>query len=301
MACRLHLIVNEPHDPTQVDEAIELLRYLEDRWSRFLIDSDITRINNGAGSPVEAAPVTIELVQTMKQASELTQGRYDPTVLPALVANGYATSRIDSNATTALPGGPYRIGAAAEVVVDEHRSTVTVPRGVALDPGGIGKGLAADAAAAFLLAGGAGGALVSIGGDLTAAGTAPGDSGWRIDIEQADPADRPLCRATINHGAVATSSTRSRRWVHEGRARHHAIDPATGTPSDTDLAAVTVFSTSGWRAEAFATAALLAGSYAVVAYLDSHDLSGLAITQSGAVLRTADLEDLEISTMAGAQ
>lgn len=301
MACRLHLIVNEPRDRAQADQATDLLRYLEEHWSRFLVDSDITRINNEAGTPVTVTPETIDLVQTMKQASDLTQGRYDPTVLPALVANGYGTSRVDPDATTVLPAGAHRIGAADEVVVDRHRSTVTVPQGVALDPGGIGKGLAADAAVAFLLDHGAAGALVSIGGDLAAAGTAPGHNGWRADIEHADPADQPLFRTTIDHGGVATSSTRSRRWVHEGRVRHHAIDPATGAPSDTDLAAVTVFSTSGWRAEAFATSALLAGSYSVVAYLDSHDLSGLAITQSGAVLRTADLDDLEILPMAGAR
>ncbi len=63
---------------------------------------------------------------------------------------------------------------------------------------------------------------------------------------------------------------------------------------------MTVFATSGWRAEAFATGALLAGSGSVIDYLDSHDLSGLAITDDGDVLRTEDLADLEL-TLAGAR
>ena len=83
---------------------------------------------------------------------------------------------------------------------------------------------------------------------------------WRVDIERADPTGTPLCHATIDHGGVATSSTRSRRWTHDGKVHHHAIDPATGEQSATDLAAVTVFAATGWQAEAFATAALLAGS-----------------------------------------
>ena len=62
---------------------------------------------------------------------------------------------------------------------------------------------------------------------------------------------------------------------------------------------MTVFATSGWRAEAFATAALLAGSRSVIAYLDSHHLSGLAITGDGDVLRTGDLSDLELSLAGG--
>ena len=302
MGCGFHLIVNDPRDPAQIPQTVDLLRRLESRWSRFLPDSDTTRINNGAGSPVTVAPETIELIQTMKQAWKLTQGRYDPTVLPALVSFGYATSRVDPASTTILPTGSHRMGAVDEVTVDRHHSTVTVPTDVALDPGGIGKGLAADAAVAFLLEGGAAGALVDIGGDLVAGGIAPDADGWRVDIEHPDQVGTtPLCRATIDQGGVATSSTRSRRWVQDGRTRHHAIDPATGAPSETDLATVTVFSTNGWRAEAFSTAALLAGSESVIAYLDSHDLSGLAVTRSNRVLRTADLDDLEILTMVGAR
>lgn len=300
MACRLHIIVNQPADGGQVDGAVALLRRLETLWSRFLPDSDITRTNQGAGTPVVVAPETIALVQAMREAWDLTQGRYDPTILPALVAGGYATSRIDRTATTVLPPGPHRIGAMDEVVVDASLGTVAVPPGVALDPGGIGKGLAADAAVAHLLAGGAAGALVSVGGDLVADGAPPEPGGWRVDIERPDPGTTPLTRATIDHGGVATSSTRSRTWDHEGTHRHHAIDPDTGAQSDTDLAAVTVVAEDGWRAEAFATAALLAGGGSVIAYLESHHLSGLAVTEDGTVLRTDDLLDLDVLTGVGA-
>lgn len=313
MACRLHIIVNHPDvgaevgadvDPSAdraIERAVALLHSLEALWSRFLPQSDLTRINDGAGSPVAVAPETITLVDTMIDAWDLTQGRYDPSILPILVANGYLASKDDPSLTTVLAAGPHRTGAVDEIIVDHDRSTVTVPIGVALDPGGIGKGLAADLAVAALLNSGAAGALVNIGGDLTAAGAAPDPGGWRVDIEHATETDTPLCRATVDHGGVATSSTRSRRWDHDGRPRHHAIDPATGAQSATDLAAVTVFARCGWQAEAFATGALLAGSESVIAYLESHDLSGLAIGVDGSVVRTDDLADLELITAAGAR
>ncbi len=247
------------------------------------------------------APETVALVEAMQEAWDLTQGRFDPTILPALVAHGYAASRVDRTATTVLPPGPHRIGAMDEVTVDPDRGTVMVPPGVALDPGGIGKGLAADAAVSHLLDGGATGALVGIGGDLAASGRAPDPEGWRVDVERPHPTDTPLVRAAIDHGGVATSSTRSRTWDHDGRVHHHAIDPVTGTQSDTDIAAVTVVAASGWRAEAFATAALLAGGSSVIAFLDSHDLSGLAVTDDGTLLRTDDLLDLEVLTEVGAR
>ncbi|MGB6057430.1 MAG: FAD:protein FMN transferase [Microthrixaceae bacterium] len=298
MASQLNVIIGHPRHQTQLPEVRALLQRLESLWSRFIPTSDVSRINTGAGQAVEVAPETILLIETMRQAWGDTQGRYDPTTLPVLMSHGYAVSKCDPARRTVLPGGPYRLGAMGEIGVDRVGSTVTLPVGVAIDPGGIGKGLAADLAVASLLSGGACGALVSIGGDLRVDGEPPESTGWRINIEHAEPTDRPLCQVTVDRGGVATSSTRTRRWNHNGRVRHHVIDPFSGTEADTDLAAVTVFSTSGWQAEAFATAAILGSSANVLDYLDSHDLTGLAITTEGTVLLTHDLDGL-VPTAAG--
>ncbi len=296
MACELHIIVNDPGSLLGIEQAVELVERLETRWSRFLPDSDITRINDGAGAPAMVAPETITLIQTMQTAWNLTQGRYDPTTLPILVANGYEASRVNPASTTSLRPGATHSGALDQILVDPIRSTVTIPPGTALDAGGIGKGLAADMVVDLLLTTGAAGALVSIGGDLTVGGSAPEAEGWRVDIERGGPDGTTLCQTMIDSGGVATSSTRSRRWDHGGRERHHVIDPATGAQSDTDLAAVTVFARSGWRAEAFATAAILAGSRSVIDFLDSHELSGIAVTDHGEAMVTGDLADLLLNT-----
>jgi len=162
---------------------------------------------------------------------------------------------------------------------------------VALDPGGIGKGLAADLAVGHLLSLGAAGALVSIGGDLAAQGDPPDEGGWIVAIEDPLAAPNIVCTLLVDGGGVATSSTRSRRWVRHGEECHHAIDPRHRAQSLTDLAAVTVIARSGWLAEAHATAALLAGSADVLDYLELNDLSGVATTWFGGVLATSDLAD----------
>ena len=182
-----------------------------------------------------------------------------------------------------------------EVVVDHARSTVMVPTGTAIDPGGIGKGLAADRGVLALLAGGATGALVGIGGDLAMGGEPPVADGWLVRIEHADQAAGELCRVAVSGGGVATSSVRSRRWFVDGQEHHHLIDPSTGHEAETDLASVTVFAATGWWAEASATAALLADRAEVVRYLESQQLSGLAIAANGSVLRTHDLADIELN------
>lgn len=293
MASDLHIVAVGAHTG-QGEDAHAYLAHLEALWSRFVATSDVTRINAGSGSPVEVASETMTLIATMIEAWRITGGRYDPGILPMLVANGYGASRLDPELRTVLPEPARWNGSVLDIQVDPTASTVTTPHGLALDPGGIGKGLAADLTVARLLAQGSRGVLVSIGGDLAMAGESLHPDGWFVSIEHADPADGVLCTLAVSGGGVATSSTRSRRWELDGTSRHHLIDPTTGQQSGTDLAAVTVIATTGWAAEAHATAALLAGSSGVIDYLGRNGLAGLAITCDGATLLTDELRAIEL-------
>lgn len=262
---------------------------LEQRWSRFLPDSDISRLNAAGGRPVVVHADTLTLVATMIEAWRLTAGRFDPTVLPALVRSGYAASIEDPHRVTILPGGQLRTVGLADVVIDAEALTVALPGGITLDPGGIGKGLAADIVVAGLLDAGAAGALVSVGGDMAMAGRPPHPDGWPVTFEHAERDLADLGTGAVSGGGVATSSTRSRRWVHDGVERHHLVDPRTGTQATTDLASVTVVAPTAWLAEAHATAALLVGSDLALDHLRAHDLTGITIGLDGRIRTTSDL------------
>jgi thiamine biosynthesis lipoprotein len=301
MASELQVVVvGDDHDRA-LDRSIAhvagLLDDLEARWSRFLPHSDITLLNNSPGSWIDVDPSTITLVASMIEAWRATDGAFDPSVLPILVDAGYGASIDDPWKVTILPdgqlvalgtdGGPTM----GEIEIDPSGGAIRLPAGLTLDPGGIGKGLAADIAVQRLLDLGVSGALVSIGGDMTMAGTAPSSEagGWSISVEDPDPSNGELCRLVVSGGGVATSSTRSRRWVRAGRERHHVVDPRLAAQSSTDLATVTVIARSGWLAEAHATAALLAGSGGAMDHLDRHGLTGLAVGLDGSLQSTADL------------
>ena len=293
MASELRVVVVGDADG---DHAVELLRDLEAHWSRFIHDSDITRLNHAAGSPVGVDPSTVTLVATMVEAWRSTDGAFDPSILPTLIESGYRTSIDDPYRVTFLPDGRLVVGGydsgptMGDIVIDPANTTITLPPALVIDPGGIGKGLAADLAVRHLLSIGAAGALVSIGGDMAMAGTPPHDAdGWSVAVEHPDPSHGTLCTLLVGGGGVATSSTRSRRWIHDGRERHHQIDPRRAEQSSTDLASVTVIGRSGWLAEAHATSALLTGTNDVLEYLDDHELSGIAVALDGSVLSTADL------------
>jgi thiamine biosynthesis lipoprotein len=235
--------------------AVALVERLEASWSRFRAGSDITRVNLASGRAVRVGADTLDAVEAALAARQRTGGRFDPTVLPALVAAGYDRSfeRLD------VPlAGAARIAGAA-VVVDRDAGTVAVERGAGLDLGGIGKGLAADRVAHALLAtDGVLGALANLGGDLCCLGRAPAPTpeAWGIAVQTMEGVAIALAE-----GAVATSSTAKRRWTtSDGVARHHVVDPATGRSAATAVASATVVAGRAADAEVAATVALLDGT-----------------------------------------
>ncbi|HYZ37586.1 MAG TPA: FAD:protein FMN transferase [Pseudonocardiaceae bacterium] len=104
-----------------------------------------------------------------------------------------------------------------------------VTPGVLLDFGATAKALAADRAAAQITRALGCGVLVSLGGDIAVAGSAPA-GGWRIAVAE-DHTQAQACPqqiVTIGTGGLATSSTTRRRWRRGGRWLHHIVDPRTG-------------------------------------------------------------------------
>ncbi|HEY3485865.1 MAG TPA: FAD:protein FMN transferase, partial [Ilumatobacteraceae bacterium] len=250
MASRLHIITvgtgstgsTEHRLGDAMQRAVLYVEHLEQCWSRFVPTSDVSRINRlgpNVGT-LEVDPSTLTLLATMLEGYERTAGRYDPTLLRAIITEGYDASRLDPSMVSVIAPPADHQASLHDMELDPSANTVTVPPGLVIDPGGIGKGLAADLAVAQLLDEGVDGAMVEIGGDLATAGTPVDPAGWRVDVEHPDPDDGLLCRLAISGGGVATSSVRSRRWTRDGIERHHQIDPGTAGCSTTDLTAVTV-------------------------------------------------------------
>ncbi len=88
MASELHVVIScaddaaTPSADAMLADVVDLLDRYEQCWSRFLPDSDISRLNNAQGRPVEVDPSTITLVAAMVEGWQRTDGRFDPSVLP---------------------------------------------------------------------------------------------------------------------------------------------------------------------------------------------------------------------------
>jgi thiamine biosynthesis lipoprotein len=266
--------------------AIDRLRDLERRWSRFLPDSEISRLNDHAGSPEPVSAETALLVGLAQDGWRRTAGRYDPTLLHALRAAGYTDAvprRALTRSDVATPShhDPDLCG---RIVLDRRAGTVRLPATAGFDPGGIGKGLAADLVAGDLVAAGVPGVCVNVGGDLRVWGRGPRDRRWRISTPAWD--GRVLALAA---GAVATSGVTGRTWTVAGQPHHHVIDPATLRPSGTNIESATVVAPAAWLAEVYALAALLGSAEDALVDLRLWGVDGCIVEIGGRVRATPRL------------
>jgi thiamine biosynthesis lipoprotein len=233
---------------------------------------------------------TISLFEKARAGWEATGGRFDPMVLPAVIAGGYSVS-LDEGTPTPHHYRPLPSPGFDAVRIIPRRNIVRLDLSARFDPGAIGKGLAADMVTQFLIETGARGALVSIGGDIRVAGSPPVGGWWSIGIEDPAHQDTDLAVLAISEGGVATSTSRHGRWQIDGKPVDHVCDPRTGTRTDTDVTSATVLAADAWMAEVAATAIVVSGVAAGLRALDDLKLDGLIVATDGNVHTTARLAD----------
>lgn len=230
----------------------------ERRCSRFRADSELSRVNANAGTWTAVSEGFARIVAFALDAARRTDGRFDPTVLEAVVAAGYDRDFDEVLASArACLRPPVRCGRWNEVELrDRH---LRLPAGVGLDLGGVAKGWAVDVAATEAVDAGLPWALVNAGGDLRLCGRPP-EGGIEIGIEDPEDPSAELGRLRLVRGALATSSVTRRAW---GPDLHHLIDPLSGRPADGRVLQATVWAPTCAEAEVAAKDVLLSGEAAL--------------------------------------
>ncbi|MCP3991096.1 MAG: FAD:protein FMN transferase [Actinomycetia bacterium] len=271
-----------PDDLT--DRARQFVDDLEQQWSRFLPDSEISALNRRPGQVTLVSESTYELISQAEAGRNATMGTYNPLMLDQLEGHGYRQSWSESEVTP--DNRPIERATTEPMVLFPELAAVCIPEGCRFDPGGIGKGMAADLTVDMCLEAGATTVSVELGGDLRVAGEPWYGPKWNIGV--ANPFDRgaKIGTFTPTEGAVATSTTLIKQWDHGPNHYHHLLDPQTGHPSSSDLVAVTTCSSRAWWAEIVAKASLIKGSEHVIAFLDRLKTPGIAVTASGEILST---------------
>ncbi len=284
------LIVTRPPRIDAAQAALEdQLRAMDAAASRFRDDSELSLLNARAGREVRVGTLLRRAISEALRGARLSDGAVDPTVGHAVRVAGY-----DADFAAVAADGPAiaitveRIPGWRAVQLDESSGTVIAPRGVELDLGATAKALAADLGAeAALAATGAGGVLVSLGGDIAVAGEPP-PGGWPVQISEDSAAPILVGEETIaiTSGGLATSSTTVRRWTRGGAELHHIIDPETGQPAAGPWRTATVAAGTCVDANIASTAAIVKGERAAE-WLAARGLAARLVDRAGRVHRIA--------------
>jgi thiamine biosynthesis lipoprotein len=223
--------------------------------SRFRPTSELSALNAHSGEWFKASPILYEVVADAREASEFSNGVFNPLVLNALEAAGYDRS-FDKDA----PDDDRPLSAAQSVPaweliqLDDEREAILLPQGARIDLGGIGKGWAAQMAADKLAAYGP--CLVDAGGDLAAHGSPDEQGGWVVNVPTLDESNTLMTLLLVDQ-AVATSGTDYRNWQRDGKQFHHLIDPRTGRPAQSDILRATVIAPDASEAVVWAKVSLI--------------------------------------------
>ena len=298
-----HLQITGPGAKNLAKVGVSLVAALERRWSRFLPGSDVSRVNRTPGHSVEVDPSTVELLELALAAWVGTDGRFSPFLGRAMHDIGYSRSWtagcvLTPKSKPQCPGDGYLDGYLAAsavphrlVSIDRDASAVAISQGVQLDFGGIAKGFAADLVFREVVRLGAVSALVDLGGDIAFGSVRRPGTGnprpWTIAVDDPFNPGRSIDSVVADGGGVATSSTLRRRWRSEtGESFHHLVDPATGRPVASDIAAVTVVADSCANAEVLTKQFLLMGRKTAVCEATRLGVDALMVGHDHAVSRT---------------
>lgn len=242
-------------------------------FSRFLKDSELSRLNSSAEDTVAVSSSLASCLAVAQELREKTGGLVDPAVGSAVIGWGYDRTfkEIADRKQVEMMDGVGRWSVDGKVV--------TRRPGVVLDLGGIAKGWTCDKAVTSGLAD-----VVSAGGDMRSAHQ-------DTVAEITDPWAEIAARVVLGEGGLATSSTTRRQWSVGDAEANHIIDPRRLAPVRSPIFSATVTARTAVEAEAGAKAVLLRGEDGL-AWAEQQDwiTAALAVWHDGNVYATTGWE-----------
>lgn len=243
-------------------------------------ESDLMLFNRAPeGEWVELPAHLLTVLVTALEIGRASGGAFDIGVLDHVRAWGFgAHDSAPAPEQIVHLAGRRHLSAHETLVVDREGGRAMKLRPCAIDLSGIAKGYGVDRLGETLTGFGIAHYLVSIDGEVRAAGGKPDGTPWRIAVEQPDPTKRDVAGVVdLVDGALATSGNYRHRQHLHGRSYSHTIDPRTGEPATDDIYSATVRAEACMVADAWATAIMVLGELEARPLLASRGLEAMII------------------------
>lgn len=286
----ISLTVYGENGDTALGDAQRKVEELEALWSVTDENSDIYTLNSSGGETTAVSNETGDLLKFALSMSAETDGALDPTIYPVLLAWGFTTGENRIPKEDELQAILRDVGY-ERIKIDGNE--VTVPEGMKLDMGAVGKGYTGDVLTGILKEAGITSALLDLGGNVQVIGTKPDGSRWRLGLRNPFDAKEYLGVIEIADAAVVTSGSYERYFIGEDGKRYgHIIDPATGYPAESGLASVTIVAKEGKLCDALSTSLFIMGKEKAEAYWREHGgFDMILVTEEGELYITEGIAD----------
>ncbi len=227
---------------------------IEQKFSRYRDDNIIHQINQG-GETVTVDPETARLLDFAQHCYSLSEGWFD-------VTSGILRRAWNFSENGSIPSQQEIKSLLPNIGWDKVKwgnPNLTLPMGMEIDLGGIGKEYAVDSTLTLLKLETDISFMVNYGGDCSASGPMADGSSWMTGIEDPHRPGDATAVIQLKNGALATSGDVFKFILHEGIRYGHILNPRTGWPNPDSPLSVTVSAATCTEAGILSTLAMLQG------------------------------------------
>lgn len=286
----------------ETDRILQLLADLEEQELSWRIsESEIAGINAQAQEAAVTVPLSASMQQLLSQiwqVSEDSGGALDVTVGKlSRLWNLDEMAGAEEVSRTQLPTAQQIQAALTDTGYDRVQLSeggITLPAGMQLDLGAVGKGIACDRISEYLHSQSRiTGAVVAVGGSVVTYGQKPDGSPWTVAIVH--PREEGSYLGTLEltgEHYVSTSGDYERYILADGVRYHHILDPATGDPARSGLCSVTIVCGNGLLADALSTACFVLGPEQGLSMAERWGAEALLVEEDGTLYMTAGMEEI---------
>lgn len=282
---------------TALSGGTALLEELDSALAWRNTESEIAQLNQAGTAAL--SPTAYAAVKRALELAESTGGAFDPTL--GVLTREWNISDADTARilTRQEAAALTRYVDYRAVTLDDANRTVTLGQGQALDLGGMAKGYASDALAAYYRESGVSSGFVNLGGNVTVVGKRPDGAAYTVGVrDPAGSASDLFATVQVQDASVVISGAYE-RYIEgpDGAVYHHILDPSTGYPAESDLLSSCIISADAALADAFSTAVFVLGSEAGMALVErTEGAECLLLRKDGRILMSAQFEALYAPT-----
>jgi thiamine biosynthesis lipoprotein len=214
------------------DDVFNEVDRIEQELSNYRPSSELSRINQQAyAAPVTTDPETFRFLEAAQHWSQTSDGAFDITVGPLMKLWGFFDHRGRIPSAQELEEVRPTVGYQHVDLDPATRSVRLRAAGMELDPGGIGKGFAVDAAVVILRSHHIAAALISAGSStLYALGHPPAQTGWRVVVPGLGADSAGISAVRLRDTSLSSANCNEKHFTVDGHLYCHIMDPRTLRP-----------------------------------------------------------------------